>query len=503
MSKLLKLTILSLILLTSTLFAKQPLEVWIMPNGANPKETLKKQLAIFEKQTGLKTKVVVLDWGEAWSTIAKALETKEHVPAVLQLGTTWVPYFASRGEIAKLDPYLNRFEKDKFTHVSWKTSGIDGDPSTYSIPWFTDARALLANKAILKQAGINKNGVATYADFVNALKTINSLGLRTEIGTKIKAFEFPGKSDWNIPHNFAPWVWSAGGSFLKKDDQGRWHSNLLAPQTLHGIASYLNFVLDTLVDKSCLKDNTAQIVQRFNNGELAFIVNTAELVMQLRFETAEGGLAASQIGRDSISILPIPAGSAGSICFIGGSNLAIPQSRAKDPNAIKLLEFLTRDDNIDTYTRQIGFLPPVTRLLKKWAEDPIYKPLVDHLENGQSYSSIPEWTLIEGVLVNLFSDIWSYLEVNGLYSNEAMYSTLIAYNQKINDILKAPAHASPMQLDEFIRIWDPAPQPETPVDTTSAEDSGSTLPPGIGLTILIFLLAAGASFIVTFRRKHN
>lgn len=502
MSKIAKIFLVSLFLFTGS-FAAKPLEVWIMPNGANPQGTLEKRLALFRKETGIKTKVVVLDWGEAWSTISRVLEKNENVPAVLQLGTTWIPYFASRGEIAKLDPYLNKFDKSRFTHVSWATVGIDGNSSVYSIPWFTDARSLLANKAILKLAGVNESDVATYDGFYRTLKKINEMNLRREDGSKVKAFEFPGKSDWNIPHNFAPWVWSAGGSFLKKDDRGRWRSNLFDPQTLRGIVSYLNFVLDSVVDKSCLKDNTAQIVQHFNNGEIAFILNTAELVAQLKHEASLGGLASSQIGTDSISILPVPAGSAGSICFIGGSNLAIPKSREKDPNAIKLLEFLTRDDNIDAYTRQIGFLPPVTHILNDWSQDPVYKVLVENLENGQSYSPIPEWTQIEGTLVSLFSEIWSYLEVNGLYSDEAMYSSLLSYDQKINDILKAPA-STPIQLDAFLKLWRPATKDTvTTADTTIAKAAKSTFSPGIGLTIFVFILAAVSSFIVTFRRKRN
>ena len=100
------------------LSAAAPLEVWIMPNGANPQGMLEQRLSLFEKETGLKTKVVVLDWGEAWSAITRALEGKTEAPAVLQLGTTWVSYFASRGELAKLDPYLNEIKPDRFVNVS-------------------------------------------------------------------------------------------------------------------------------------------------------------------------------------------------------------------------------------------------------------------------------------------------------------------------------------------------------------------------------------------------
>ena len=41
----------------------EPLTVWIMPNGASPQEKLEQRLNLYTKKTGIKTKVVVLDWG--------------------------------------------------------------------------------------------------------------------------------------------------------------------------------------------------------------------------------------------------------------------------------------------------------------------------------------------------------------------------------------------------------------------------------------------------------
>jgi multiple sugar transport system substrate-binding protein len=500
------LTVLSL---ATGLTAAKPLEVWIMPNGANPQGILEQRISLFEKETGIKTQVKVLDWGEAWSHITTALEGKAEAPAVLQLGTTWVSYFASRGQLAKLDAYLADIHPQRFSKVSWKTTGTDGDLSTYSIPWFIDARALMVNKTILQKAKVSAEDVKTYQGFYQALKKINNLNLQRNDGSKVRAFAFPGKNDWNIPHNFAPWIWSAGGSFVSKDENGSWHSNLLDPKTIEGIANYLNFVLDSLVDKVSLRDNTAQVVQHFNNGELAFILNTAELVMQIRFDASVGGLATSQIGTDGISIMPVPSGKAGSVCFIGGSNLAIPASQAKNANAVKLLKFLTRDDNLDAYTKQIGFLPPVERILNSWAKDSTYKILIDHLNDGRSYPNIPEWTLIEVALGSLFSDIWSYLDVGGLYSEEAMYSTLLTYNQKINDILHAPASTTPpMQLDEFLDVWKKSAlqnhgvsSSQSESDTISSDQEKNSAP--IGLTVFLFLIALFSGFIATFIRKRK
>ena len=89
---------------------QEALTVWIMPNGASPQEKLEQRLNLYTKKTGIKTKVVVLDWGEAWNRISTTLASGKDAPDVLQLGTTWIPYFASRGEIKALNPWLSSID---------------------------------------------------------------------------------------------------------------------------------------------------------------------------------------------------------------------------------------------------------------------------------------------------------------------------------------------------------------------------------------------------------
>ena len=98
-----KLAITALLFASSAVFAATPLTIWIMPNGASPQEKLEQLLEAFSKSTGIPTRVEVLDWGEAWNRISTMLETGKDAPDVLQLGTTWVPYFAARGELKPLN----------------------------------------------------------------------------------------------------------------------------------------------------------------------------------------------------------------------------------------------------------------------------------------------------------------------------------------------------------------------------------------------------------------
>lgn len=420
-------TFLFLVLFPISIFSKQTLEIWIMPNGANPQGILEDILKDFEKQNNVKVNVKVLDWGVAWAKISQALEKGEG-PDILQLGTTWTAYFASKGYLTILNKKLPKNYKERFLDISWKTCEIYGDSLVYAVPWFVDVRVLLGNKKYLDSLNITDSLVSTYEGFKEALKRIKKANLKTDNNLKVYPFGFPGKADWNIPHNFAPWIWSEGGSFIIYKN-GRWHSNLLNTNTLKGIKKYLSFVLDSLIDPKTLKENTALVAQRFNNGQLAFIINTTEILMQTKITINQGGLKESSIGKSGIYSFRIPRGEKGSISFVGGSNLCIPINNKNNPLALKLLLYLTSKKALDEYTKSIGFLPPDKELLDTWAKDSLYKNVVAAAKEGRAYPSIPKWGLIEALLANMFSEVWSLMD--GFYSEERLYKIILSYHKKL------------------------------------------------------------------------
>lgn len=506
----LKAFVASLIFASST-FAAEPLQVWIMPNGASPQEKLESVLADFTKKTGLQTQVVVLDWGEAWGRISAALDGGKDLPAVLQLGTTWVPYFASRGTLMNLDPYKSTFDPSRFVPVSWNTTHVLGDSTIYSLPWFVDARALVANHRILSDNGVTAVDIATYDGFRKALQKIDAAKMALNDGTPIKAYAFPGKSDWNIPHNFAPWIWSAGGDFISVSPDGKIaRSSLLDSNTIKGVANYLSFILSGIVDRESLSQNTAQITQRFNNGELGFVLNTAEIVMQTRLPPEEGGLSVARIGRDGVMIYPVPQGDAGSVSFIGGSNLAIPAKFKRQKEALKLLEYLTSDEAQDAYTSHIGFLPPSQKLLDKWSQDSAYTVLVGCLRTGRAYPAIPEWGDIENILVSVFSEIWAAVEFESGSIAEKLYGILVEGNNKLNGLFGIAPDAEMLTQEHFTAIWEaaltkaegkPAAAEEAAKQevASAGEEGGNAVPFTVGLFVIVVI----AGFAFAYKRKKK
>lgn len=484
--------------------APKPLTVWIMPNGASPQETLENRLELFTKKTGIPTKVQVLDWNEAWNRISLALSGQQPAPDVLQLGTTWIPYFASRKEIQPLNSELSRIQPERFVPVSWNTTHIDEDSVIYSVPWFIDIRPVLANKRVLAKNGISAESVKNYEGFVAAVRKVNAANEVLDDGAHVRGYAFPGKSDWNIPHNFAPWIWSNGGSFIAKDSSGKWHANILTKETLRGVASYLRFVLDSLVAPEALQSNTAQIAQQFNNGELAFIVNTSEIVMQTRIHGSQGGLSNARIGSDSVMVLPIPRGKAGSVSFIGGSNLAIPVNNHRK-EAKDLLLFLIEDENLDAYTKQIGLLPPSKKVLQTWSEDENYRVLVKALETGKTYVAIPEWGDLEQLFVSMFSTIWEQVEIPALYSEDKLYEVFKQFTIEINKKLNYPT-TDLMTAAEFKAAWrkmdvedNSQGQPAVAKDSADQSSTGDSSKFPLAVAVIIVI----AALLVVLRKRKK
>ncbi len=507
-----KLCVLLLTICVCAFSSPKPLSLWIMPNGASSKEMLEEKLQEFTKKTGVPTQVVVWDWGEAWNRISGSLEKNKDLPAVLQMGTTWIPHFASQNLLLNLEPWIAEIQPERFVPVSFNTTRIEGNSNIYSVPWFVDVRALLANRRILRENNITAKDVETYDGFVAALKKINDAGMTLSDGTPIYGYAFPGKSDWNIPHNFAPWIWSAGGHFVRMEN-GKRFSAILEKETLEGIAHYLNFILNGSVKRESLRQNTVQITQRYNHGELAFVLNTAEIVMQTRFAGIEGGLQTSEIGNDGVMVLPVPKSKNGSISFVGGSNLAVPANYPDKENAVKLLLYLTSDSLLDAYTKQIGFLPPVQSILNSWTADSVYKTLVSCLQHGKSYPSIPEWGDIENILVTMFSDIWSIMEFEELYSEEKIFEILKSNDTKINQVLKYDASSDSSRaasknkvknFTEFQKVWKHVLQEgsSSSENSSSVETSTHSATSNRNLTIGLFVIVALAGFAFAYRRKR-
>lgn len=469
--------IISLVFISLFVYPEK-LKIWIMPNGANSKETLEKQLKEFTADNKIEVEVELIDWGIAFNKISEALKDGNG-PDVLQLGTTWVPYFADLGYLTDLTKYEKEIDFKRFNLPNLQTCQIFGTSNYYAVPWFIDIRTYFFNKKYMDELNINPESLKDYYGFKEYLHKVKKANLKNGIKS-VDPLGFTGKSEWNILHNISPWIWSEGGDFITFKD-GIWESGLLDKKTINGMYKFINLSEEGYNSPDALKESSAVIQRQFVHGDYAGIMTVLDIIKTINDEYEIGGKMRSPLYEKEYYILEPPSGAEGSFTFLGGSNLAIPITKKGNKNAFKLLKYLTMSNNIDSYCNDIKFLPPDMTLWSKWQRNETYSKAVLLLKNGKTYPNIPMWGEIGAILVNCFGEV---MELTGstLFNYEKLYDILIKYNYEINKYLhlKKDVKMSRIEFTNYISSY------KNSINTTV--EINNTLNFIIYMTICFFVL---------------
>lgn len=415
------------------------LEFWVMDNGLGSQKSIHKIVKKFQRETGTPVKVRVLNWGEAFAEISRALsDTSGSAPDLLQLGSTWVPHFAAAGKIRVLDSMLAQMDSSRFYPQTYVAGHIADRPGIYAFPWFLDVRALFVNEWLWHSLGILESDIEDFPKFMGALREINRGGLKNTEMKPVAAFSLPGKDDWTGPQMMAPFVWNQGGDFIVKDGQ-RYRSGLLDTATLKGVATYAKILGDTELAPFALQDNSERSAARFVHSEQLLHYSTSELIRQLEYPASAGGLRSTAIADDGIMIVPFPAGPQGRSTFVGGSHLTLPSNAdsLKFEKAESLLAYLLRVDNLDAFCRSVGFPPSDRGLMRIWMQDRRYSQLINDLEHGRSFPNIPEWGAIENLLIGLSNNMGDMFsgEADPVARAREMAGFLLETDRQIDSVL--------------------------------------------------------------------
>ena len=416
------------------------LVLWVMDQDINTGTALQKLMRKYTQRSGVPVKIRFLDWGAAFAELNKVLATEAgpgtDYPDVLQLGSSWVPYFAKAGLISPMTEMLDAIDTSRFYPEAMKSAHIGRDFVVYSIPWFLDVRGFFANERIWLELGLHDSEIETFPQFFGVLRAIAEAEVRNGAGGQVVPFEFGVKDDWTGYQQMSPFLWNFGGDFVAETDSG-YRSALADSSTLVGLRHYLKLLHDQEISPHNLHENSSEAASRFVRSEQLIIFGTSELIRKIEFENDIGGLKESPIAKDGLISVSAPSGPAGNFSFVGGSHLALPKNgnRSKRKLANDLFLFMVRADNIDYYSRQSGFIPPDASLIRIWMQDSRYNHLITGLEqNGRSCQNIPEWSEIE-ILVNaMVSSIARSIAQGDSDVHVATARLVLQTHEKINGI---------------------------------------------------------------------
>lgn len=371
------------------------LNVWVMSTTAQPQQDMKEILRPFLlANPHLRVNVTVLNWESAWAKINAAADSGQG-PDVVELGSTWVASILSKNvlEAVPSDLMKSLGGQQQFLPALWSSSHLYRDERVYALPWYGGARVAFYRTDLFKQAGIRtEDAFANWGSFKQAMRKLQSLKVD---GKPIAALGYPGKHDWDILHNLAPWIWNAGGDFLSKDQT---RSSINSPETLQAITFFKSFAEEGLVPTSALEKDSAQIEMAFFRGEFAVIFSGPWVLKVLSTEKAKGGQKESHTAAN-FSVAPYPAGIRGNQTLFSGSNLAVMKSSKNKEEAWRLLQFLMSREVQVKYSLLSGMLPARVDAL----HDPSllkvahYADFLEQIKLGRHYPVVPAWGKLENV----------------------------------------------------------------------------------------------------------
>jgi multiple sugar transport system substrate-binding protein len=371
-------------------------KLWIMPNGPQPKEDMEKALAPFTAQTGIKVDVEVVDWGVQLDRIRNAAVSGEG-PDVTQAGTTQVPFFAALGGFQDLNDRVEDVGgAGAYADGVWKTTQVVGQDGTWAVPWFTEARSIYYRKDVLKQAGV---------DPATAFKTWDDLrATLQQIKDKvpgIQPFGIPGKKAFDLVHHVMPFVWDAGGAELSSDNS---KSTINSPQALTGVEFIAKLLQDGLADKSQLERDGTQVENQFKGGKIAVWIGGPWVLPSAQRSDDTNWVPAA---RKNVGLSPMPAGPQGDYTFVGGSDLMMFKATKHPDEAWALIKYLSGDQVQTDYAKLMGMFPARVDAQKAVGESSgaNYSAVYEAIQQGRTYSPIPQWGEIENAYKGRFGNI--------------------------------------------------------------------------------------------------
>ena len=390
---------------------KEVLQFWIMPNSPDPLADMQHVLRNFELENpGIEVQVTVLDWSVAWTRMTAAASTQSG-PDVIQMPTTWAASISAMGALLPLDSLVDVAGGDSiFAPVSMKFAKPVGENHITSVPWFLDVRPLYFRRDVLSKVGLDPQKIRNRNDFRNALAQIRKANPQIE-GQQVSPIGYPGKHDWNVIHNFAPWIWGAGGDFL---DSSARESRLASRESENGILFYLSLVRDGFNSRKNLSKNTTQVSMDFDEGRLAFWFDVTNKTLYLDSPRFLGGSSKNVTARNYSCMLP-PSAPPGKepYYFAGGSNLSVSRYSSHKRAATALVRYLSARPDVQLeLARVTGFLPALLStyeypFFKEDARREVFQQMIFHL---RSYPAVSYWGEIETeILLRRFGNIFDLI----------------------------------------------------------------------------------------------
>src|SRR5262245_62012719 len=293
------------------------LELWAMGREG---EVVAAMMPAFERRhPGLRVRVQQIPWSAAHEKLLTAFVGRA-MPDVFQLGSTWIPEFATVGALERLDERLSAaaHEQDTFAGIL-EANRVDG--ATYGVPWYVDTRLLFYRTDLLAQAGF----AAPPADWATWLAAMTAVKQRAGPGNYAMLLPV---SEWQPPVILAL---QRGATLLRDGDR---FGDFRSAAFRAAFDFYLDIFRRGLAPASA-EGQVANLYQDFAAGFFTFYITGPWNIGE--FSTR---LPAEMQGDWATAPMPAPEAGQPGISIAGGSSLALSRSARDKDAAWQLIAYL-------------------------------------------------------------------------------------------------------------------------------------------------------------------
>jgi arabinogalactan oligomer / maltooligosaccharide transport system substrate-binding protein len=272
-------------------------------------------------------------FAEAQNKFKTAAASGSGAPDILRAEVAWVPEFASLGYLYALDGTALLEEQDDFLETPMSSNVFDG--KTYGVPQVTDTLALMYNKQLFEEAGIEEP--PTTWDEVS------------EAAAKLKKVGADGIYINSGGYFTLPFIYGEGGDLVDPEAQ---EITVSDDEAVAGITEAQELVESGAAVKPVANDPYGTMMTLFKEGKVGMIINGPWEVANIDGDPNFGGF-------DNLGVAAVPAGSAQSGAPVGGHNYVIYEGMddAKAEAAIAFVNFMSSAESQAFIAEELGLLP--------------------------------------------------------------------------------------------------------------------------------------------------
>lgn len=294
--------------------------------------------------------------------------------------------FAARGALTELDKFIENssIKSEDFFNAAWGETIYRG--KIYSIPYYVDNRALLYNKKLFEEAGLDPNDPPeTWDELIEYSKKLTKYddkGRITQVGF------VPIWEGASLVH----YIWQSGGTVFNDDMTKVVFNNEIGVNALQWIVDFIDMCggVDELISFS--SGFGAQINNPFYIGQVAMQSNGPWIYRDIE-------RYAPDFLKNDLRIAPLPKNTEHAT-IVGGFSLIIPKGAPEPEAAWKFIQYLVQKENQIEWALASGTIPA----LKAAAYDDqiirndIWKGFVENMENGKYRPVHPAFPEVESYI---------------------------------------------------------------------------------------------------------